>query len=128
MTKKEYLQLVKEELALIEATIQKKNADYTANSDNPFANFELAEYLDIATAEAGLLIRVCDKIQRVKSFLKTGTLQVKSESYKDSLRDIIGYCLLLIGIMEAKEKKKQDNIDVGYNCTRNYGPNTNLQD
>lgn len=109
MTKNEYLQLVKSELALIESIIQKKNSDYTSGSDNPFANFELAEYLDIATAETGLLIRICDKIQRVKSFLKTGSLQVKSESYKDSLRDIIGYCLLLQGIMEAKEKEQEFN-------------------
>ena len=63
----------------------------------------MGELLGIASAEQGVLLRMLDKIQRLKSFYTTGELKVKSESHVDALRDIIGYSLILIGL------SKEDN-------------------
>jgi len=119
MTKKEFLELVDEEISIVRETLRKKNSDYTSDSDDPFANFKLAEHIGVGTAEQGLLIRVMDKIQRLKSFTSKGSLQVNTESYQDSLRDIMGYCLLLSGMLKEKQKSVYPF---------NHKPNTNLQD
>jgi len=40
------------------------------------------------------VIRLQDKIERVKSLIKSDTVLVKDESFFDTINDIIGYCLL----------------------------------
>ena len=82
-----------------------KNSDYTGGEtcDNPFANFD-------ATADFGIdpLIGVCirmqDKFQRAKAFCADGSLSVNSEGdkAKDIFRDLIGYSLIAIGMLERR--------------------------
>ena len=79
-----------------------KNADYTGGSSDPFANFRMTETLDVP-AEIGILIRIMDKIQRVRSFVENGELQVKSESVDDALEDIINYTILIKGLIKERE-------------------------
>lgn len=110
MTNEEYFKLVDSELERIKTIIKAKNADYTGGSSDPFANFRASEGMNLADAEIGLLIRICDKIQRVNSFVKKGSLQVKDESAQDAARDIIGYALCLLGLLE--ERKSKPLIDV----------------
>ena len=83
---------------------KKKNADYTSQDDNPFANFEMVETFGVATTEQGFLCRMIDKMQRVKSFVNNGDLQVKEESVKDALMDLAGYCSLFAGYLESKKE------------------------
>jgi hypothetical protein len=78
-----------------------KNADYTGGGD-PFANFKMIETLGIP-AELGILIRMMDKIQRVRSFAVNGELQVKNESVMDALEDIINYAILCAGVIKDRE-------------------------
>ena len=100
---------VEELLALHDVTSQRcksimavKNADYTGGSGDPFANFRMTESLGIP-AELGILIRIMDKIQRVRSFVEKGKLQVKNESVEDALEDIINYAILIKGMVKEKE-------------------------
>jgi hypothetical protein len=48
-----------------------------------------------------------DKIQRIKSFIKKGKLEVKNEGVEDAVMDVIGYSLILIGMLENDRRKKQ---------------------
>ena len=47
-----------------------------------------------------LVVRCLDKVQRVKSFTKQGILQVEGEGVEDAFKDIIGYSLLALGMLE----------------------------
>lgn len=83
---------------------RKKNADYTGDSDNPFANFQSVESLGIST-EVGFLTRMMDKMSRIGSFVSNGELQVKDESVKDTLKDLANYSCLLAGYIESKKNE-----------------------
>jgi hypothetical protein len=52
------------------------------------------------------MIRLQDKLQRIRSFMRSGTLSVANESAEDAVNDIIGYCLILRGMMAEKEAEK----------------------
>jgi len=86
------------------ATMKAKNADYTAGSDDPFANFRLAEIFDVP-AEIGLLIRLMDKVQRIRAFLNDGKLAVSSEPVDDAIADCRNYLVLLQGLINERKKK-----------------------
>ena len=79
-----------------------KNSDYTGDGSNPFANFQSVEQLHITT-EQGFLTRMMDKMMRLASFAKKGTLEVKDESVKDTLQDLANYACLFAGYLESKK-------------------------
>lgn len=103
MTKDKYFQLAESELNGILELIKRKGNDYSGGSEDVLENFKLAEKLGLAKAEVGLLLRMMDKVQRVRSFLSKGTLDVQNESAQDAVRDIIGYSLALLGLMEENK-------------------------
>lgn len=76
-----------------------KNHDYTSNSGDPFANFRASEVLGIP-ATTSVLVRVLDKLMRVRAFIECGTLQVKTESVRDAIVDVRNYMVLLAGLFE----------------------------
>jgi len=82
-----------------------KNADYTGGSDDPFSNFRQVESLGIASTEQGFLTRMVDKVARISSFVKQGTLQVKDESVEDTLLDLANYCILMAAYLKDKGGK-----------------------
>ena len=73
----------------------KKNSDYTGGkeSKDAFANFRMSEFFDIEPV-IGIMMRVLDKIQRIKSFSKDGELKVNEESVYDACEDIVNYAIL----------------------------------
>lgn len=103
MTNDEFLSLAKQETNKVLEILKNKNSDYTGGSFDPFANFRVTEALGLSNAETGILIRMVDKVQRIKSFVAKGSLQVSNESVQDSLRDIIGYSLILLGMLDSKK-------------------------
>ena len=103
MNHAKYLELAEKEMKDLLETLRRKNSDYTAGEDDAFANFKVSEKLGLADAEVGLLIRMVDKIQRVRSFLSKGKLEVQTESVQDAIRDIMGYSLLLLGMLEERK-------------------------
>lgn len=101
--KAQYLRDAEAELKAVLEIIRSKNADYTAGADDPFANFRATEALGLASKEVGVLIRMMDKIQRIRSYLDKGELQVPGEGVEDACRDIIGYSLLLLGMLREEK-------------------------
>jgi len=102
MTKKEYFEFAGEFFGSCIATSKKKNADYTGDSSDPFANFRSVEILGIST-EIGFLTRMMDKMMRISSFATNGELQVKDESVLDTLHDLANYSCLLAGYIKSKQ-------------------------
>ena len=74
-------------------TARRKNADYSKEGD-PFANFKNVEVLGICSVETGILTRMTDKIARISNLTKQEA-QVKDESIKDTLMDLINYAAIL---------------------------------
>lgn len=103
MNKKEYAELVERELSLIKDIVQRKNNDYTGTDGSAFANFESTPKL--ASPFAGVLIRMGDKMKRLETYATTGSLAVVGEGAEDAARDVIGYSLILLGMLaDAKNK------------------------
>lgn len=107
MNTKEYLDLVEKEMKDLLEVLRAKNSDYTGGSQDPFSNFRVTEKLGLSSAETGILIRMVDKIQRVKSFLAKGKLEVKNEAVEDALRDIIGYSFIMLGMLSERKPKEE---------------------
>lgn len=105
MTKEKYLDFHRSCCDRMIVITQMKNADYTGGSDDPFANFNRVELMGIATTEAGFLTRMMDKLCRVNSFVKNGSLQVNTESVEDTLLDLANYSILLAGYIRSKKNE-----------------------
>lgn len=105
MTKPEYLEFAENTLNGVLETVKRKNNDYTAGTDDPFNNFRLAK-LEGVDPSVGILIRLQDKLQRIRTYLNTGKLMVEGEGFEDACDDVIGYMLLLKGL----ETEKAENV------------------
>ncbi len=85
-----------------------KNTDYTGGESckNPFANFDYSTEFGVHPL-TGVCIRMQDKFQRAKAFCSDGQLKVitKGDQSKDIFRDLIGYSLIAIGMLERAEKE-----------------------
>jgi hypothetical protein len=73
----------------------KKNSDYTGGSKatDALSNFKVASLLGCHPV-LGLLLRMQDKIQRVRSFIADGTLRVTGETVEDACDDMVNYSIL----------------------------------
>lgn len=80
--------------------MQAKNQDYTAGG-GVFDNFKNSEVFGVP-GELGLLLRVMDKLMRLKSFLVNGILVVKGEGVEDAIIDVINYMVMLDGMIKAR--------------------------
>lgn len=100
------------------ALMRKKNADYAGGRGvEPFANFTRCEAMGICKTEAGMLVRMTDKMSRLSSFLESGKFEVADESLEDTTLDIINYAVLLYAYVADKK-----------NVTENSMSQTNLAD
>lgn len=70
----------------------KKAADYGDGAD-PLANLRQSETLGIKPW-VGCMLRCNDKMQRVRSLIRNGSLA--NESIEDNLKDMAAYCLLAL--------------------------------
>ena len=97
----------KEVDSILEMTAHKNN-DYTGGvtNDNPFANFDGSTEFGVHPL-TGICIRMQDKFQRAKAFCADGSLNVTTngDQSKDIFRDLIGYSLIAIGMLEREENK-----------------------
>jgi hypothetical protein len=87
------------------AIIERKNHDYTGGDGDPYANFRGSVSLGISPI-LGILLRVQDKLMRIKTFDDKGELKVKGESVTDALVDVGNYMALIYGLV--KEKQGED--------------------
>ena len=80
----------------IVSLLEKKNNDYGNSATQTYE-----EYGDVA-----FFIRISDKINRLKSLtINNKTQEVKDESIEDTIKDIIGYCLLYLEWKNSEEDK-----------------------
>jgi hypothetical protein len=70
--------------------MQKKNEDY-ASDDDPFRNFRMFGSL-------GILVRLSDKIARLRTFEERGKFSVEDEAVDDTVKDVINYCVLYLAM------------------------------
>lgn len=94
-----YLKLLDEMRALH----LKKAADYGRGAD-PLANCRASVEFGVP-AHVGVLIRVGDKIHRIKSFLQNGALA--NESFRDSLIDGAAYLLIAAALYDEEQQPKE---------------------
>ena len=109
MTAKELLQLHDETCKTCRVIMEKKNSDYTGGrgATDPFANFNASKILNIHPVQ-GLLLRVIDKIQRIRSFTNDRELSVPNETVEDACDDIVNYAILAKAmLMEERKGVKQ---------------------
>lgn len=78
--------------------MSQKNHDYRGGSDDPYANFRGSTSLGIDPV-IGILLRIQDKMMRIKTFSESGTLKAKGESVEDAFIDVINYIALIAGII-----------------------------
>ena len=72
----------------------RKNHDY-AHEDDPFRNFR-------TFGAFGVLVRLHDKIARLRSFEESGKQAVKDEKILDTVLDIINYAAIYHEMKEAE--------------------------
>lgn len=109
MTIEELLELHESTCNTCRDIMRKKNSDYTGGkkSTDPFANFNAASVLGIDPVQ-GLLLRVIDKIQRIKSFTNDKELKVANESVEDACDDIVNYAILAKGMLKEQRASKSE--------------------
>jgi hypothetical protein len=88
--------------------ISRKNSDYSGGEK--FGSFALSSEISGVTIEEGILVRIGDKLSRLKSLLKSGNQQVKEESIEDTIKDAINYLAILhafrMGCLDSKDDKR----------------------
>jgi len=98
------------------STMKSKNHDYSSKGSSKIdalKNFRLIEHLNVTDASTGIIVRLSDKFSRLANVYK-GESKVKDESVKDTLLDIINYCVLLIAILDedSSENLKKDSYSI----------------
>jgi|TARA_R100000084_G_scaffold105758_1_gene63428 hypothetical protein len=89
--------------------MRRKNNDYCggkeASAAEALANFKAAKILGLHPV-VGLLLRVQDKLMRIKSFVADGELRVANESVEDACDDIVNYAILCKALLIEETETK----------------------
>ena len=111
MTLTELLQLHQETTDRCRRIMEQKNNDYTGGkeADDVFANFRCSTILDVHPV-TGIMMRVMDKIQRIKTFTNDGQLSVAGESVDDACEDIINYAILAKAMLRQEREANKNQV------------------
>ena len=114
MTLEQLLKLHDETHAKCRAIMEVKNNDYTGGkeADDVFANFRSSEILNVHPV-TGILMRVIDKIQRIKTFTNDGELSVPDETVDDACEDIVNYAILAKAMLRQYRETQRVMDDAG---------------
>jgi hypothetical protein len=84
---------------------ERKNHDYSGGKDDthPFLNFTRCEAMGICKTEAGILVRLTDKMSRLSTFITTGEFKVKDEALRDTILDIVNYSVILYAYTQSQK-------------------------
>jgi len=110
MNTEQLLNLHDETCGKCKEIMKQKNSDYTGGkgATDVFANFNASKMLGIHPVQ-GLLLRVIDKIQRIRSFTNDKELSVPNETVEDACDDIVNYAILAKAmLMEERSQIEQD--------------------
>lgn len=106
MTNEEYLVFVDQCFDNIKTIVKAKNRDYTSGSGDALYNLRGASQLGL-TPMHGLALRMGDKFNRLQTFIKTGSLAVKGEGASDVFKDLIGYSLMGLALLDELQKEHE---------------------
>lgn len=98
MTERTMVQIHNELTAKALAIVEAKNHDYRGGQGDLFANFRGSVSLGIPPV-VGVMLRMQDKMMRIKTFVERGTLAVKAESAEDAVIDLINYSVIMGGLL-----------------------------
>jgi hypothetical protein len=95
MNKQALLKVHQETCRQALAIMDVKNNDYSGgeHAHDALANFKASESLGLHPI-TGLLLRMQDKLQRLRSFANDGKLAVPNESAEDACLDLVNYAIL----------------------------------
>lgn len=84
---------------------ERKNHDYSGGKDDshPFLNFTRCEAMGICKTEAGIMVRLTDKMSRLSTFITTGEFKVKDEAVEDTVLDVINYVVILYAYIQSQK-------------------------
>ena len=80
----------------------KKNAGYSGDSPDRWANFRMSEVFGIP-AHMGALVRMSDKWIRITNLVKNPNFDQVGESIIDTLMDLASYCLIVVCLLREKK-------------------------
>lgn len=88
-----------------------KNSDYTGGSSatDALANFKTASILGLHPV-TGLLLRMQDKLMRVKSFVADGQLSVPDETVEDACDDLVNYAILAKALLREERDQQVQKL------------------
>lgn len=95
-----YLQLLED----MKSLHIKKNAGYSGDSQDRWANFRLAETLGVSTF-LGVMVRMSDKWIRITNLVKNSSFDKVGEAIEDTLMDLASYALIAICILKEKNNE-----------------------
>lgn len=84
------------------ALMKAKNTDYAR--DEIFGNLDVCERVGLCSTEYGIIIRIFDKLSRLKNVLAMGEGFVKDESIEDTIVDLINYSVLMAAKQEQRKQ------------------------
>lgn len=84
--------------------MKRKNHDYASVQD-PFRNFRMF-------GSFGVLVRMSDKIARLRSFEENGEFKVADESVRDTIIDLINYGIIYYAIIHEKDIEQAKTVFV----------------
>ena len=80
----------------------KKNAGYSGESDDRWANFRLSSSLGVSPV-MGVLVRMSDKWIRITNLIRKPSLDKVNESIRDTLMDLAAYSLIAICLLDEEK-------------------------
>lgn len=99
-----YLQLLEE----MKSLHIRKNAGYSGESPDRWANFRLAESFGVSTF-LGVMVRMSDKWIRITNLVKNPSLDKVGEAIEDTLMDLASYSLIAVCILKEAKLKENKN-------------------
>jgi hypothetical protein len=97
VTRAELTELQNQTFVRCSMLLERKNKDYAGESTDALSNFKCVEHFGITSATQGVLVRLTDKYARVVNILKSGKINVQSETLEDTIDDAINYLVILKG-------------------------------
>ena len=103
MKPEELFQMHEETCAKTLGIMRAKNSDYCGGEStvDALANFKSAKSLGLHPV-TGLLLRMQDKLMRIKSFVNDGELKVAGESVDDACEDLVNYSILAKALLSEE--------------------------
>jgi hypothetical protein len=118
MNVNQLLNLHKETTDVCREIMERKNSDYCGGrtSTDALANFKTATALGLHPV-TGLLLRMQDKLMRIKSFVNDGELRVTGETVEDACNDLVNYAILCKALLREAANKVEEEPAPAYENT-----------